>query len=101
MAAEGWQASALRLRNEEWHRASFHHPFEMALPVVLTQVQNYEERTKLLTTRQHLSPGPLEAQDSNSSTSHFSLFVQAEGEGIWSAALSTLDSIILTSSMKD
>eukprot|EP01051_Picozoa_sp_SAG22_P000952 SAG22_NODE_31_length_27697_cov_7.384376_23_plen_173_part_00 len=83
LSAEGWQAGILRVHDEEWYRASFHSPFETAVPVVLTQVQNFDERTELVTTRQHLSPRPFDDRDSNSSSPHFSFFVQVEGEGIW------------------
>ena len=68
---------------------SFHRPFETTLPVVVTQVQNFDERTKLITTRQHLSPRPFE--DSNFSAPHFSMFVQVNGEGIWCVASVFLD----------
>ena len=84
LAAEGWQAGMIRVYEEEWHRASFHRPFETALlPVVLTQVQNFDERIKLITTRQHLSPGPFDDRDSNSSAPHFAVFMQVEGDGIF------------------
>eukprot|EP01051_Picozoa_sp_SAG22_P001949 SAG22_NODE_82_length_21749_cov_10.719769_6_plen_692_part_00 len=79
-AAEGWQAGVVRVVDQEWHRASFHEPFESAPPVVLTQVQNHEERTKLVTVRQQLFPAPSAA---DRSSPHFSVFVQVEGEGVW------------------
>ena len=90
LAPEGWQAGVLRVRNEEWHRGSFHMPFESAPPVVLTTVQNFEERITFVTSRQHLSPRPLsdDLRSSNLSTPHFSFFVQVEGEGIWCVCIS-------------
>ena len=91
LAADGWHAGVIRLHDEEWHRVSFHRPFETTLPVVVTQVQNFDERTKLITTRQHLSPRPFEDRDSNFSAPHFSMFVQVNGEGIWCVASAFLD----------
>lgn len=67
----------LRAHDEEWYRASFHEPFAVDVPVVLAQVQNYEERLDLITVRQHLFPPP------GTSSPHFSVFVQVDGEGIW------------------
>eukprot|EP01051_Picozoa_sp_SAG22_P000970 SAG22_NODE_33_length_27588_cov_104.174652_1_plen_1765_part_00 len=75
-ADDGWQASALRVRDEEWHRISYLSPFDSA-PVVLTQVQNFDTRIDLVTVRQHLVPGP------NLASTHFSFFQQVQGDGIF------------------
>ena len=46
------------VNDEEWHRASFHHPFRQTRQSCWHRCK-YEERLDLVTVRQHLSPSPL------------------------------------------
>ena len=71
----GWQAGAVRVVDKEWHRASFHRPIRD--PVVLTTVQNFEERTPLVSVRQYLTGTELRS----------SFFFAAEGKGVWCVRL--------------
>eukprot|EP01051_Picozoa_sp_SAG22_P022968 SAG22_NODE_5724_length_964_cov_0.956069_2_plen_188_part_01 len=55
--AGGWQAGVIRVDSQEWQRASLHRPVTAGPPpVILTTVQNFEQRTKLVTVRHHLTP---------------------------------------------
>ena len=67
----GWQAGKVRVADKEWHRASLHRPIRD--PVVLSTVQNHEERTALVTVRQYVTSGDL----------HSSFFFAADCEGSW------------------
>lgn len=71
--ADGWQAGVIRVDSQEWQRASLHRPVTAGPPpVILTTVQNFEQRTKMVTVRHHLTP----------TLPHFSIFLQVEGAGV-------------------
>jgi hypothetical protein len=67
ISEEGWQAGMIRTTDREWHRISLLRKLgdldtsglNLVAPVIVSQVQNYDARTKLVTTRQHMDPNPL------------------------------------------
>jgi hypothetical protein len=76
---EGWQAGRVRVYDREWHRVSLLHEFQPTVglhdaPVVITQVQTYDNRTSFVTARNTIS------MDERGLVA---FFVQATGEGVW------------------
>ena len=54
VSGEGWQAGKSRVRNTEWYRISYlREPRRGAPPVVISQVQTYDNRTQFVSTRHH------------------------------------------------
>eukprot|EP01046_Picozoa_sp_COSAG06_P028143 COSAG06_NODE_2519_length_6729_cov_5.857919_3_plen_1539_part_01 len=55
VSVEGWQAGLTRVHNADWHRISFLQETAAGVqPVVVSQVQTYDNRTKFVSTRHHL-----------------------------------------------
>jgi len=62
VSMEGWQAGLTRVNNADWHRISFLQETAAGVqPVVVSQVQTYDNRTKFVSTRHYFPPG-LEAE---------------------------------------
>eukprot|EP01045_Picozoa_sp_COSAG04_P022405 COSAG04_NODE_2527_length_3972_cov_3.396463_1_plen_1287_part_10 len=81
VSAEGWQAGIARVHDQEWHRVSFapcpdtqsEHTNETH-PVVISQVQTFDNRTEFLSSRHHHEPGAAQ---------RLGFFLQVTGQGIW------------------
>lgn len=69
-----WQAGVTRVNDKDWHRFSLLQPLRR-VPAIVSSVQNYDIRTKSVTTRHHLEP---RIDDVLSS-----VFVQVLASGIW------------------
>jgi hypothetical protein len=88
ISEDGLQAGVIRIRDREWHRVSLLRHLEpdasgsVSAPVVISHVQNFDNRTKFLTTRHHLVPTPRPV--GIAAHPYHTFFVQVqEGEGFW------------------
>eukprot|EP01045_Picozoa_sp_COSAG04_P001346 COSAG04_NODE_44_length_31776_cov_9.320769_3_plen_991_part_00 len=75
VSAEGWQAGLVRVDDLEWHRVSFLR--QSGSPVVVSQIQTFDNRTSFLSVRNYLPP------HANTSSARLAFFMQIQGEGIW------------------
>ena len=75
---EGWQAGIIQIDDLEWHRVSFLRDFShfSGAPVVVAQVQTYDNRTSFVTTRTRLAT-------QTNGTQSAAFFLQTQGEGVW------------------
>ena len=75
ISSDGWQASILTVHDREWHRVSLLSRVgnTSSAPVVVSQVQTYDNRTSFVTTRQQHLVGP---------GAESGFFLQMQGEGI-------------------
>eukprot|EP01046_Picozoa_sp_COSAG06_P007073 COSAG06_NODE_340_length_17187_cov_578.135475_1_plen_764_part_00 len=63
VSVEGWQAGLTRVHNADWHRISFLQETAAGVqPVVISQVQTYDNRTKFVSTRHYFPPPGFEAE---------------------------------------
>lgn len=78
VSTEGWHAGLTRVRDAQWHRISFLQEIDdNAHPVVISQVQTYDNRTQFVSTRHYFPPVP---------TPHHWNFVGVDLEMEWPAA---------------
>jgi hypothetical protein len=84
VSKEGWQAGMIRAYDREWHRVSLlrHLHDSNAAPIVVSHVQNFDDRTEFVTTRHHVVPAPL-PQDDTITEPYHAFYVQVQGEGVW------------------
>ena len=62
---EGWAAGIVRVHDTDWHRVSYLQETESGVsPVVISQVQTYDNRTEFVSTRHYFPPG-FEEEESN------------------------------------
>jgi hypothetical protein len=85
VSEEGWQAGLIRVHDREWRRVSLlrHLHDSNAAPVVVSHVQNYDNRMEFVTTRHHLVPTPLPPDGNIGLEPYQAFFLQVQGEGVW------------------
>jgi hypothetical protein len=75
ISEEGWQTSALRVQDLEWHRVSLLQSFAQE-PVIVAQAQTYDHRTRFVSAGIHQPQVVL-------SVPHVSFLLKVTGEGVW------------------
>ena len=78
ISAEGFQAGIMRVHDVEWHRVSFL-PEVAGPPVVVSQVQTYDNRTSFVSSRHKMGA---DSDVNASGVRSLAFFVQAQGEGV-------------------
>ena len=79
VSAEGFQAGIKRVHDVEWHRVSFL-PEIAGRPVVVSQVQTYDNRTTFVSSRHQMG---VNGSSNASGVRHLAFFLQVQGEGVW------------------
>jgi hypothetical protein len=88
VSVEGWQAGQIRVHNREWSRVSMLQPFDsdaagkVSVPVVVSLVQNFDERALFVSTRHNLWPA-LSSVDASMNAPYQAFFIQVQGDGVW------------------
>ena len=59
LSVEGWQAGKVRVHDTGWYRTSFLEEMGAgAHPIVISQVQTYDDRAQFVSTRHYFPPSP-------------------------------------------